>query len=393
MKTIEQHRNNYSRKPYPNWKRLGFKGFELAIDRLNSHELHSVEVSPLSTGTVHVERLETLKRLGVKIHVINSEQSDLDDVLYKPYEQVLERVDRLSYSNDSKYTDLVEGFFNTGVLIEIPDGLSLSENIVITYKAEEHLLDYTFVQIGKGAKANVLIQYETAKDLVDHCGLTKVYIKSQGRFKLNKLQNFNENCRHVDNVVVLEEDQAVMEYVSAEVGGNLLATNYQAFLEGVASESHAYSAYLGTHEQRLDMAYKTTHIGRKTKSTMDVRGALKDQAKKVFRGDLKFEKGAKGASGTESEFVILLDKEVQSQAIPALLCDEDDVVGEHAASAGQVDQDKLFYLMSRGFSEKEAKQLIILGSFAEVLDRIVSEKAKEALETTIEGRLLNGESS
>ena len=74
--------------------------------------------------------------------------------------------------------------------------------------------------------------------------------------------------------------------------------------------------------------------------------------------------------------------------MPALLCDEDDVSGEHAASAGQVDEDQLFYLMSRGFNLKEAKKLVIHGSFSPIIDRLGITSIQERVELELERRLL-----
>ncbi len=113
-----------------------------------------------------------------------------------------------------------------------------------------------------------------------------------------------------------------------------------------------------------------------------------DHARKIFRGNLKFERGSTKSAGEESEYVLLLDENVRSDALPALLCDEDDVSGEHAASAGQVDEDQLFYLMSRGFNLKEAKKLVIHGSFTPVIDRVGIDSIQERIEAELERRLL-----
>ena len=87
--------------------------------------------------------------------------------------------------------------------------------------------------------------------------------------------------------------------------------------------------------------------------------------------------------------MLLLDKGVKSDAVPLLLCREDDVQGNHAASAGQVDETQLFYLMSRGFSYSEALKLLVEASFRPVLERIPNTRLREAIDAEIHRRLVN----
>ena len=117
--------------------------------------------------------------------------------------------------------------------------------------------------------------------------------------------------------------------------------------------------------------------GRRAIGEIQGRGAVKDTAQKVFRGNLYFERGAAKSEGREGEFAILLDKKVKAHSIPTLFCNEDDVIGEHAASVGKVDEAKLFYLMSRGISEEEAKSLIVSGFADSVSKELPLEYAVE----------------
>ena len=144
---------------------------------------------------------------------------------------------------------------------------------------------------------------------------------------------------------------------------------------------------MGEADNRLDLSYNVQHFGKNTDSFIGVNGALAGNAKKVFRGDIYFHKGSQQSTGKEAEYVILLSKNTKADAIPALFCDEDDVSGEHAANAGTVDENKMFYLMSRGFSETDAKKLIIRASFSGVFDQLPLPELIERLEKKLEGKL------
>jgi Fe-S cluster assembly scaffold protein SufB len=139
--------------------------------------------------------------------------------------------------------------------------------------------------------------------------------------------------------------------------------------------------------QRMDLSFTMNHIGANTESVIESKGALDGNAKKVFRGNLQFEQGAAKSVGRERETVMLLDERVHAESIPALLCAEDDVIGEHAASIGRVDQQKLFYLMSRGLTMAAAKKLVVKAAFEEVLAEAATVNLRDEIEALIDRRL------
>lgn len=137
--------------------------------------------------------------------------------------------------------------------------------------------------------------------------------------------------------------------------------------------------YLGKETQVFDLNYIGELRGEKTEIEIEVQGALTDKAKKHFKGTIDFKKGSKKAKGNENEFCMLLSNEARSIALPMLLCSEEDVEGNHSSSTGKVDEKALFYLMSRGISQKEAMQLIIKAKFNKVLEQIEDEELKNEI--------------
>ena len=123
---------------------------------------------------------------------------------------------------------------------------------------------------------------------------------------------------------------------------------------------------------------------------MQVRGALLDHSVKTFRGTLDFIQGARGSVGKEDEEVMLFSPHVRNRSVPLMLSHEGDVDGHHAVSIGRMDEDKLFYLMSRGLDERAAQQLIVEASFEPVLARIEQEELRTEIKDYLERRLLGG---
>ena len=130
--------------------------------------------------------------------------------------------------------------------------------------------------------------------------------------------------------------------------------------------------------------------GRYTDANMQVRGVLLDRSIKTFRGTLDFVQGARGSVGKEDEEVTILSPHARNRSVPLMLSHEGDVDGHHAVSIGRMDEDKLFYLMSRGLDERAARQLIVEASFAPVLARIENEELRAEIGSYLERRLEGG---
>lgn len=381
---IKNKRHSYDLMAYPKWKRMG--------------ESLSPEIINHNKPKLTVNKPDEWK--DVKVNRITCSESDLLDIYYRPFDTELKAFEAVDFGTDKKYVYEGETAFNTGALIKIPKGLELNQPLMLEYLVDNSaptVIDHQFIYVERDAKAHVVVKYtsDTMKKGVTgyHNGVTKIYAEPGAELKITKIQFLGDDIYHVDNNVSIIHDRARVEFSSVDLGAKALATKYLAYLEGTEARSDTITAYLGDGHQKLDIGYESVHQGRRSESLIDCHGALLDHAKKVFRGNLRFNRGAYKSEGQESEYVLLLDKHVKSDAIPALLCDEDDVSGEHAASAGQLDEDQLFYLMSRGFSKKEAKKMIVHGFFSKVIDLLPLESLKEEVEERLERRLVDDSES
>ena len=127
--------------------------------------------------------------------------------------------------------------------------------------------------------------------------------------------------------------------------------------------------------------------GEKSEIEIEVQGALKDKAKKHFKGTIDFKKGSKKAKGNENEFCMLLSDTARAISLPMLLCKEEDVEGNHSSATGKIGNKELFYIMSRGFDKKEAMKLMVRARFNEIIPRIENEDLKSEILNEIDARL------
>src|SRR5690606_4054152 len=114
-------------------------------------------------------------------------------------------------------------------------------------------------------------------------------------------------------------------------------------LKGNGSTSDAKVVCIGEGKQDVNLTTRAVHFGKSSDSNMLTRAVMRDAAQSIINGVTKIEKGATGANGEQTERVLMLSPNARGDANPMLLIDEDEVTAGHAASAGQVDKDQLYY--------------------------------------------------
>ncbi len=154
-----------------------------------------------------------------------------------------------------------------------------------------------------------------------------------------------------------------------DLGGKIKVSNYYSVLENRTTNTFN-NIYVGKEKDILDMNYYMVNKGEKTNSSIEIAGALFDESNRNFKGIIDFIEGSKNAVGYENENCILFSDKAISKSLPMLLCHEEDVSGTHSVSTGKVDEDKLFYLKSRGIDDSTAKELIMLGDFNKALNKV-----------------------
>lgn len=160
------------------------------------------------------------------------------------------------------------------------------------------------------------------------------------------------------------------DFASADMGGHTVIVNSRGILRGKESGMQESEVYAAGGSQALDFFYHIDHLGEDTESDIEVKGALSGEAKKIFRGTIDFKRGCAGAVGSEGDYAIQLDKATKNISLPLLLCTEDNVQGNHASSAGQIDAGTVYYLMTRGFTYEEARRIVVESLIRPLIDRM-----------------------
>ena len=132
----------------------------------------------------------------------------------------------------------------------------------------------------------------------------------------------------------------------------------------------------------------SVQIGKDTLCEMHTAGVLTGSADKILRGTVDFRRGAKRGVGHESEDVLLFSPTARNRTAPLILCGEEEVEGQHAASVGRLDESKLYYLRSRGLSESQARRLMVDARFAPAIEKIPLEELRTRCAKLLHGGLM-----
>ena len=295
----------------------------------------------------------------------------------------------LTYGLGDFLTELVNNKSNCMLKINIEENKDSKNYIDFKFDDEnKDLFENIEIESKENSKSTIIIKYETEnEEKYLHNGIIKVIAKDNSKLNviIVNLMNMNSN-----NFIAIEntiEANAKVNYTIIDFGGKNSITNYYSNLIGEKADNNLNTIYLGKENQLFDLNYIGELRGEKSNIDIDVQGALKDVAKKHFKGTIDFKKGCKKATGNENEACMLLSETAKSLALPMLLCSEEDVEGNHSSSAGKIGEKELFYIMSRGFELKEAMKLLVRAKFNKILENIKDEELKEQILNEIDERL------
>lgn len=295
----------------------------------------------------------------------------------------------LVYGLNEFFTNQVKMQSNQKLKLTIDDKENSETQIEFKFDDENSVLvDDIEIIANENTKSTIIIKYSSNEEIEGfHNGIIRVNAKENSNLNIilvNLMNTKSNNFMAIENTF---EANSKVNYCIIDFGGKNSITNYYSNLIGENSDNQLNTIYLGKENQLFDLNYIGELRGRKSNIDIEVQGALKDIAKKHFKGTIDFKKGCKKATGNENEACMLLSDTAKSLALPMLLCSEEEVEGNHSSSAGKIGEKELFYIMSRGFELKAAMKLMVRARFNKILENIENEDLKEEILQEIDKRL------
>ena len=267
----------------------------------------------------------------------------------------------------------------------------IKNDLQINFNIDEknlNLIENIEIVANENTKSTIILKYESINDIETfHNGIINLIAKQNSKINVIIINLLSQNSNNFLSIQNTFEENADAKFTIVDFGGKNSITNYYSNLIGDCSNNILNTIYLGKENQLFDLNYIGELRGKKSNIDIDVQGALKDNARKHFKGTIDFKRGCKKAKGNENEACMLLSDKAKSLALPMLLCSEEDVEGNHSTSAGKMEEKELFYIMSRGFELKEAMKLMVRARFNKILENIKNEELKEKILQEIDKRL------
>lgn len=257
--------------------------------------------------------------------------------------------------------------------LSVPAFAEIEKPVVLDfdYRDGENSLNVIEIEAGEGSRAGFVMNFRSAEAAAGFAAVqTKVRLSKGANISLVQLQLLGEGFRFLNDIGTSGADDSRFEQIELFLRGGEIYQGSRSDLNGFRAGLKTDIGYLLKKGERLDLNYIANHFGRKTTCEINADGVLRDTSSKLFRGTINLRKGAKDAVGNERENVILMDPTVRNRTIPVILCDEEDVEGNHGATIGRLDDSLLFYLQSRGMTREEIYEMMATARIDAVINGI-----------------------
>ena len=300
--------------------------------------------------------------------------------VYLPLPRLFERIE---CGMGQEVTDYVESQAFKSDFYNVPARTKREEPIVVAVSAAQNQCANTGIIVREGAEATVVIAAfagdasdggaPTGSDangsdaLPTSAALTRVVVEAGAKLHLIEMLGVNEGQQHLESVGLEVHQDAAVDVKQYALGGSTIGLGLTANLVGARARLDLNNRYHATHEETLDINHLVRMRGTSTRAQLTESGVLNEAAKKTLRATIDLVRGAKDAQGNEIETVMILGDDVVNKTMPVILCDEDDVAGNHGATIGSVSPEQLDYLAARGLSRQAAEQLFVRALFEDAI--------------------------
>ncbi|UHA72406.1 Fe-S cluster assembly protein SufD [Paenibacillus sp. 481] len=308
------------------------------------------------------------------------------EALVKPYLMQAIKAD------DNRLAALHAALWNGGVFLYVPKNVVVDVPLQALFymdNADATFAPHVLIVAEANSRVNYVDNYvsgELDKEFV-HNGIVEVFVKPGAKVTYASIHHLSEKTTDLTFRRAVVENDGRIEWIIGEMHNGNAASETTSILQGNGSTSDAKVICVGNGDQKLNITTKAVHFGKNSDSQMITRAVMRENASSIINGITKIEKGATKANGEQTERVLMLSPKARGDANPILLIDEDDVTAGHAASAGQVNREQVFYMMSRGITRPDAENLIIRGFLAPVVAELPNEHLQQLLRRYIERKL------
>jgi Fe-S cluster assembly protein SufD len=310
------------------------------------------------------------------------------------YPEILEKIiGRVIQPEEGKFASVAGAFAQTGLLLYIPDGVTLEKplySLISGIGSKLSFVTHVLIYVGRGASATCILEYGSKSQnqySLAHSGLTEIIVSPDAKLNFIELQNWDLQTWSFTHEKARIETNASLNWFHAAIGSKLTKNFSTVDLAGKGAGAQVSGFYFPTQTQHMDLDTQQNHLAPNTTSDLLYKGALSGKGRSVWQGMVFVAPGAIKSDGYQVNRNLILSPEARADSLPGLEIKADDVRCSHGATVGKIDEEQIFYLLSRGITRQEAEQLLVEGFFDPVLQKIRIETLQNNLKKMILNKL------
>jgi Fe-S cluster assembly protein SufD len=325
---------------------------------------------------------ETLVNQGVIFTDLRTAELEYPDKLANIIGQVVK-------PDEGRFAAMAAALEQYGVFIYIPNGVQVQIPLhSVIWGPGEGLAYFSHIMVWLEPGSSLTYVHEAASpngavEQTLHSGLVEIHISDNARLHFVELQSWGDNVWNFSHERVRVGRDAHLEWIFGALGSNLTKNFSEIDLAGEGAEGRMSGFYFTDGKQHLDHDTQQNHLAPHTTSDLLFKGALKGSSRSVWQGMIYVAPGAQKTDGYQANRNLVLSQQARADSIPGLEILADDVRCTHGATVGKIDQDSVFYLLSRGIPYLEAEHLLVEGFFDPIMQRIPFDGVRKRFQQAI----------
>ncbi len=306
---------------------------------------------------------------------------------------VEEHLSRHLAYDDNAFVALNTAFLQDGAFIRLDDGAMVEEPIHLLFVTTGHneeidVYPRVLIVAGRDASASIVESHVGLSDGVYLSNaVTEIVVGAGASLRYYKMQRQSDKAYHVTNTEAALSRDSYFSSVNVDLGGGLVRNNLNARMKEEGASTVLNGLYMATKTQHVDNQVIIEHIKGNTTANELYKGILDGKSRSVFHGSIIVREDAKGVNAYQVDKNLLLSEEAEAYTKPAFWVYTDDVRCGHGAACGQIDDEAMFYLRSRGMDETTARNFVIHGFVAEVIDSINQDQLRDHVSGLVHSKL------
>lgn len=309
--------------------------------------------------------------------------TDLESAMHGPYADMIQsHFMKLVPPTDHKFAALHGAVWSGGSFVYVPPGVSVEIPLQSYFRLNAPgagQFEHTLIIVDEGANLHFIEGCSAPKYNIAnlHAGCVELFVGKNAKLRYSTIENWSKNMYNLNTKRAKVEEGGVMEWVSGSFGSHVSYLYPMTILQGEGAKMEYTGITFAGATQDLDTGMKVVHNGKNTTSSVNTRSISKSGGVSTTRTSVVINNSAKGAKSTVGCTSLMLDEVSRSDTIPAIDVRTQDADVGHEAKIGRISDEAIFYLMSRGISEDDARTMIVSGFADSVSKELPLEYAVE----------------